>query len=874
MAYNDKQEAWLTKTVTAVAASKDAGEMAVKRDEGRKVIAEQLESQKLVIQQTLMGTEIDMKVEGFRAILREKVGLSNKMALLDPGHDPMAEVDSWHDLPQAKDIPPNVVRAIVTEVSKILIVQAELLKNDYYKEPELSDPPTAEELDAQKEARRRLAEDLWKPLEREGIIPENFVPDEYSEVNRTFMEANALYEERLQEYTAELGEHGEFMRKFEDGMAVGQGLIKLATAGADLTAAAGALAKSSDVVKDAKEAKEILGWVELGMSSSSAMVKGALKERDAISVIDGLNMYVSKLLSEVLDEDLAKAINTSVEVALRSCSAGKKFAQGDYKGGMLEVATAVFTGFSGVDKTEEDEGLKTSGKDIHDGIAKLANDPKIAELLKSGDTNKAMGEIFKQLPGIVGSAKGALEQLNESLSEDTKEARAAQAKIKEKFSDEALAAQAEEAARIQREDFEEFMRREDRAFGEMMAYGFADPDGDDEEIEQAELKRLESLEHLIAVQVRNQKMFDLSRKISKGGIDLVSKLVPGMSLVAAAQQLAYSIAEAIKHTQQLLIWMDNVSDAGKAQTVQMDAMMNRYGLQKKQALQANLTVAIDAVRVCGEAMKLAGQAAPVGLVVSASADTAAAALEVAAKIVEIAEMESAWRDYKKALSNPKDRKNIRKTLRTNPTLSKYAMAYGAIDDGNPIAQEAMRRCGLNERTLAQKDAKVSDVVTYLETIYRDDPVLLRSVPPRDAWHPSGDPELTFRSWIAYFNAAVANAEPKLKQMDVSKINVLLGELVKLEEAMQAAIVEAQEANKALEPADFADSPVAPDAAVLSAPAITAEKLRVGFSKLSVMGVDGNRHVEMASYVDAMSAKAKLKMDECKKIETAQPWLMI
>ena len=47
MAYNDKQEAWLTKTVTAVAASKDAGEMAVKRDEGRKVIAEQLESQKL-----------------------------------------------------------------------------------------------------------------------------------------------------------------------------------------------------------------------------------------------------------------------------------------------------------------------------------------------------------------------------------------------------------------------------------------------------------------------------------------------------------------------------------------------------------------------------------------------------------------------------------------------------------------------------------------------------------------------------------------------------------------------------------------------------------------------------------------------------------
>ncbi len=874
MAYDDKQEAWLKKTVSAVEASEDAGVMAVERDKGRALIADQLDSQKLVIQQTLMNIEIDEKVEGFRAILREKIGLSNKMVLLDPGHDPMAEVDTWHDLPQAKNIPPQVVKTIVHEFAKLMTLQSDLLKNDYYKEPKLSDPPTADELDAQKEAQRRLAEDLWKPLEREGIIPENFVPDKYSEVNRTFMEANAYYDERLQEYSAELGEDGEFMRKFKDGMAVGQGLVKLATAGADLTAAAGELAKSSDVVKDAKEAKEILGWVELGMSSSSAMVEGALQERDAISVIDGLNMYISKMLAEVLDKDLAQAINTGVEVCLRGCSAGKKFAQGDYKGGMLDVATAVLTGFVGVDKTEDDDGLKTSGKGIHDGIRDLANDKNIAELLKNGDTNKAMGEIFKQLPGIVDSVKGTLETFHEKLSEDTQEARDAQAKIKEKFSEEALAAQAEEAAKLQREDFEEFMRREDRAFGEMLAYGFADPEGEDEEIEQAELKRLESIEHLIAVQVRNQKMFDLSKKISKGGIDLVSKLVPGMSLVAAAQQLAYSIAEAIKHTQQLLIWMDNVSDAGKAATVQLDAMMNRYGLQKKQALQANITVAVDAVRVCGEAMKLAGQAAPVGLVVSAAADTAAAAIEVAAKVVEIAQMESAWRDYKKALSNPKDRKNIRKTLRSNPTLSKYAMAYGAIEDNNPIAQEAMRRCGLNERTLAQKDAKVGDVVQYLETIYRDDPVLLRSMPPRDAWHPSGDPELTFRSWIAYFEAAVTKADPKLKVVDVSKINVLLGELVKLEADMQAAIVEAQKANKALDPADFSENPISPDLAVINAPATVADALRVSFSKLSVKDVAGKPHAEMATYVDSMSAKAKLKLDEFNKIRDAQPWLII
>jgi len=186
----------------------------------------------------------------------------------------------------------------------------------------------------------------------------------------------------------------------------------------------------------------------------------------------------------------------------------------------------------------------------------------------------------------------------------------------------------------------------------------------------------------------------------------------------------------------------------------------------------------------------------------------------------------------------------------------------------------MRRCGLNERTLAQKDAKVGDVVQYLETIYRDDPVLLRSMPPRDAWHPGGDPELTFRSWIAYFDAAATKADPKLKVVDVSKINVLLGELAKCEADMQAAIVEAQKANKALDPADFSENPISPDLAVINAPATVADALRVSFSKLSVKDVAGKPHAEMATYVDSMSAKAKLKLDEFNKIRDAQPWLII
>ena len=420
----------------------------------------------------------------------------------------------------------------------------------------------------------------------------------------------------MQEYSAGLGKYGAFMARFEDGMAIGTGLVKVATAGAGLASAAGELAKNSDVVANAKEAKEILEWVEIGLSSTSGIVKGALSERDAIAVADGLNIALSKMFESVLPEGVSTIVNGSIETAIRSASAGKKFAEGDISGGLDELAKAITGGLGAVDKTE-DKDLTKIGAAIGKGLTGLARSKDVAEKVKAGDYRGALGIVVQNLDSVVEEAKSPvldwakkIESYSSGIEESASEIDKQQQIINAVIDKEALDQQAEEAARLQRENFEEFMRQEDRAFEEALAYGFADPTSEEEEIEQAELKRLESIETLIAVQKRNQQMFELSKKIVQGGPALLGKLVPGMSLVAAATQLAYSIAEAIKHTQQLLIWMDNVSDAGKAATVQLDAMMNRYGLESRQTLQANLTVAIDAVRVAGEAMKLAGQAAP------------------------------------------------------------------------------------------------------------------------------------------------------------------------------------------------------------------------------------------------------------------------
>jgi len=83
------------------------------------------------------------------------------------------------------------------------------------------------------------------------------------------------------------------------------------------------------------------------------------------------------------------------------------------------------------------------------------------------------------------------------------------------------------------------------------------------------------------------------------------------------------------------------------------------------------------------------------------------------------------------------------------------MAYGALN-GDPIAREGMRRCGLNKQTLANPDTNVSKVVTFLEAKYPDDPTLLRAVPRKDKWYP-GPIEMTSTSFMRFYSAATSDA---------------------------------------------------------------------------------------------------------------------
>ncbi|MGC5198460.1 hypothetical protein, partial [Aphanothece microscopica] len=161
-----------------------------------------------------------------------------QMAILDKDGNTDNEIDTWHHGPKlAAALPPEDQKKLTQAMDRILAVQADLRKLDLYNpgDPPQIDIPSenpdefpepqrselrkaiidAVALRKEKEAeyaRRkaecdaRLAEDLWLPLQREGVIPENFVPQDMSSVANQFKAAGDLYDEALQEYSATLTE--------------------------------------------------------------------------------------------------------------------------------------------------------------------------------------------------------------------------------------------------------------------------------------------------------------------------------------------------------------------------------------------------------------------------------------------------------------------------------------------------------------------------------------------------------------------------------------------------------------------------------------------------------------------------------------------
>lgn len=872
-----------------------------------------LDSQKAGIRETLLSVEFTIKTGPLK---RDK-----KMKLLDPDGNYRNEIDTdHHTADQMKEMmSPEQAKLLQKQYDKILAVQAELRKNPYYayqedtvKKIPIPDYDFAtmtdeERVKAQKalagimkerkaqeaeaarkkaECDKHMADDLWLPMVREGIIPENFVPQECSSVAKLFKDASAAYDERLQAYSAELTEKDILMKKFEIGFKIGQGLLKAAGAGAGLGGAIGAATGDKGLVSGTEIAQEFIENFQTALTISEGITKAALTDRDFTNVGQDIAGMLGDMVGKATGNPLAGDLVSSVASnAVRAVKVAKFLKQSppDYQGALTEMANALSAELSRFDPEGEDGMMTEIGGYISDHVDKVF---KVKDMIKKGaKPNEVMGLLFEGASALVGGAmkevdddmaaafSDAISGLGEAFEGEDGDDTDGQSTAKGKFDIAQLRAREKEADAIAAQKIADSMYEQADAEREQFEHhlrsGFPLAMDDDDAANQAESERINSIEYLIAIQKKNEAVFKMCKQIAEVGVSLLTTLFPPAALAQSCMTLAFSIKDAVEKTQELIIWCDNAADAAAAGSAQIDAMLNRKGLQTKQVMRADVQVALDASKVVADVLILtpAAAAAPV---VKAAAEATEAAIDVADLIYTEAQLAKAWSIYQKAKDRPQDRYLARKATRENPTLSKYAMAYGALN-GDPIAVEGMRRCGLDKQVLQNTGKNVNKVVSYLESKYPEDPILLRAVPVPDKWYP-GPVELTASSFLAFYRMATTKAVPKLSASgDVSGIIGALGRLADAEDAFSKALDAAEKAAKLVTIEAAKTNPVEVDAAAVMQLEATLMRVMDQTRAFKPVTEDRKPHPEMPKYLDALSAMSERRFAAIEKIMEERAW---
>ncbi|MBC7155142.1 MAG: hypothetical protein H5U19_11140 [Rhodobacteraceae bacterium] len=268
------------------------------------------------------------------------------------------------------------------------------------------------------------------------------------------------------------------------------------------------------------------------------------------------------------------------------------------------------------------------------------------------------------------------------------------------------------------------------------------------------------------------------------GAQVLAAALPAAGMAVAAQKLLIDTTTLLRKSIQLNKWMDNMELTVASSSVYGPAIKGRLHSARVQVSLQSLRVFYDLLGVTAEAIKIAdasgvsmGGGLAAGLGIQAGTTMARALTEFGYKMEKETEIEAGWHLFKSALASPGDRKKARKAMKWNSTLSKCVLAYGIVIDGDPIAKEVARSCGMTPEVLADQKNVCQKVVTYFETLYSDDPVVMKRVPLRKDWHP-GIPSLTLTSWLRFKAEAKAKAMPNLADdsLNTPEIDRLLATL--------------------------------------------------------------------------------------------------
>ena len=544
--------------------------------------------------------------------------------------------------------------------------------------------------------------------------------------------------------------------------------------GNDVAGSGGAWAKIGGAVQMAIVGASNAGFI--GEHIYKSVQSGGLKNPGALVGAIGLTV-IGPIMAGVFDQ-LSDASRKDIGDKEHSKGVSKAFEERDdgkvynrQSGETLVSQSDTLSGAMNLLNTsgQDEEAQREMGEAVDKEVLKQQIE---AALKNMPDLSKIGSELLKSVPSGASAedAKIAIARRLAAIEQEQKEKEigdfknklATDSQFKNKFFAEIKTQSDKEAEKL------------DELIGE------ASGSPEDLEDEEKARKAMASVDKLIREAAACNQKWQMVESLTSGGASILVAALPVAGLVAALQKLAMDTAILVRKSVQLNKWMDNMALTMGNHSVYGPAISSRLSSAKIQVSQQALRVVYDAIGVAAEGAKLADcTGAATGMSIGIS--MARALTEFGFKMAKEAEVEAGWQLYKDARANPGDRKKARKAMRWNSTLSKCVLAYGIVMDGDPIAKEVGRSCGLTPEVLADQKDVCGKVVSYFNTLYSDDPQVLRRIPLKKDWHP-GAPLLTLDSWLRFKAAAAERAVPTLapesaKTVDIDRFLAVLGSLI-------------------------------------------------------------------------------------------------
>ncbi|HEX5271249.1 MAG TPA: hypothetical protein VFW33_12200, partial [Gemmataceae bacterium] len=233
------------------------------------------------------------------------------------------------------------------------------------------------------------------------------------------------------------------------------------------------------------------------------------------------------------------------------------------------------------------------------------------------------------------------------------------------------------------------------------------------------------------------------------GFDLASKALAPLALAGSLVKICQNIMEALKRTRDFIVFCNSRLDMVRAVSAYQHAVENFISNATQQAIHYEMVASIELVRFIGLILDSTGfpYAVVAGKAIQATAAVASAVEAVVYEAARRYDLEVAWVSYKKALIRPGSRKLGLIAVKKNPTLAKYAVAWGAVIKKDPLVGDFIHKCGLDEHTLGDPNANVDKVVEYFEARFPDDNVVVGRMVVVTEWAPK-PLELTALCWSA------------------------------------------------------------------------------------------------------------------------------